>query len=284
MPDGKSRAPVCAETNYTPIDSGTMCLATSETPTPVNYSSPEQGTTLLVSPAFKSTVDITFSIAPGMTWDGFWRLAYDRVNDGFNKQASLLLKEGRFTQQEVNLLVEARNRAVLEFRKPLSPFGKLYSEILKPSNQLKNLDQLLEEKGTLEAVVRSAGKTRQLVDHIGVATRVVGTAAIVVEIALTAVVIAEAPANERGRVAARQIGGATMSVAGGLGGAWAGCGTAALMVSPSLVVPVVGEIGEGAACALGGLMGGFGLGWLGRKTGEVIGDKAYDVYTDFHWK
>src|SRR3979490_3297592 len=103
MPDGKSVRSFCPESDYTPIDSGTMCVASSETPTPVNHCAVESATTLLLSPAFGSTVDITVSIAPGITWDAFWRLAYDRVNEGFSRQAELLLERGNFTREEVNL-------------------------------------------------------------------------------------------------------------------------------------------------------------------------------------
>jgi|SRR5579859_714545 len=284
MPDGNKPGPMCSETNYTPIDSGTMCLADSETPTPVSYCSPDQEPNHLVSPAFTATVDISFSIAPTMTWDAFWRLAYNRVNAGFTEQAELLLKKGNFTRQEVSLLVDARNRAVVEFRKPLSPFGKLYSELMKPTNRLRNLDQLLEEKGNLQAIVRSVGKTRQVVNRIGIVSRVGGPATIIIEVTLTALVIAEAPENERGRVAARQISGATLSVASGAGGMWAGCAAGAGLVSPSLVVPYIGEITAGTACVVGGILGGLGLGWAGRKAGEAIGDKAYDTFTEFHWQ
>jgi hypothetical protein len=219
-----------------------------------------------------------------MTWDAFWRLAYDRINAGFAQQAELLRAQGRFTREDVDLLVKARNRAVLEFRKPLSPFGKLYSEILKPSDRLKNLDQFLEEKGSLEAVVKSAGKTRQVVDRIGVVSRVAGPAAIVLEITLTALVIAEAPENQRGRVAAAQVTGAGLSLVGGTEGAWAGCALGAAWFSPSLAVPVVGEGVEGTACLVGGIVGGLGVGWLGRKSGESIGAAAYDIVTEFHWR
>jgi len=40
MPDGDDPLPFCQETNYTPIDDGTLCIAASETPTPVGYSAP----------------------------------------------------------------------------------------------------------------------------------------------------------------------------------------------------------------------------------------------------
>src|SRR5262249_53829436 len=40
MPDGRSMRSCDPETNYTAIDSGRMCLAASETPSPVDYQAP----------------------------------------------------------------------------------------------------------------------------------------------------------------------------------------------------------------------------------------------------
>lgn len=66
-------------------------------------------------------------------------------------------------------------------------------------------------------------------------------------------------------------------------GAWAGCATAAAFASPSLVVPIVGEIPTGGACVVGGIIGGIGIGFAGRKLGEAGGDAVYDFVTKFEW-
>lgn len=89
--------------------------------------------------------------------------------------------------------------------------------------------------------------------------------------------------QERGRVAAREAGGIVGGVAGGIGGAWAGCATFAALASPSLVIPVVGEVGTGGACLVGGLVGGLGLGWLGNEAGRAVGVALYDFTTSLHW-
>lgn len=100
----------------------------------------------------------------------------------------------------------------------------------------------MSSKGSIEAVLKSVGKTRAVVDKIGAVSRVAGPSAIVIEVTMTAVVIQQAAPRDRGRVAAREIGGLAGSIGGGLGGMWAGCAGASLLASPSLVIPVVGEV------------------------------------------
>ena len=108
-------------------------------------------------------------------------------------------------------------------RARLTPFGELHSEILKPRSSLKSLEQILAEKGTIEAVLKSVGKTRAVVDKIGVVSRVAGPAAIVLDVSLSAFVIQQASPGDRSRVAVREIGGLVGGVGAGLGGMWAGC-------------------------------------------------------------
>ncbi|HZF80933.1 MAG TPA: hypothetical protein VEZ89_14205, partial [Rubrivivax sp.] len=49
------------------------------------------------SPAVKVVVEVPVAIAPGMAWDGFWRLIYDKTNEGLQRQAAELLKRGAVT-------------------------------------------------------------------------------------------------------------------------------------------------------------------------------------------
>lgn len=129
------------------------------------------------------------SIAPGLTWDGFWRLIYDRVNAALQRQANLMLEQGRLTVAESRALVNARNDLLLRIRSRLTPFGELYSELLKPDASLRSFEQFAADKGSIEAVLRSVGRTRAVGDTMGVVSRVAGPAAIVVKISLTALVI-----------------------------------------------------------------------------------------------
>jgi hypothetical protein len=114
-----------------------------------------------------------------------------------------LLARGSITAEEARALVESqRNGLVVEFRKPLTPWGRLYSEILKPSSGLPTLETLIAQKGSIEAVMQSVGKTRVVVSRIAVVSRVAGPALVVLSITLSAIAIEEAPAGQKkGRVA-----------------------------------------------------------------------------------
>ena len=282
MAGKKVPGPVCGATVPSDaVEDGTLCRAPSPPPGPVGTQ--DGHTAQYVTPAFKVAIDIPFSIAPHMTWDAYQRALYEKLNEAIQRQANLMQARGNATFGEVKELVDQRNRLVLETRNRLSPFGRLYSEILKPSGSLKTTEQFIAEKGSIEAVLRSVGKTRQVVNRLSVVSRVAGPALIVLDVTMTAVVIYEAPAKDRGRVAAREIGGAAGGIGGGIGGGWAGCATAALLVSPSLTIPIVGEVSEGAACFVGGIMGGAGAGYLGRRAGSAAGEGLYDFVTELTW-
>lgn len=237
----------------------------------------------LYSPACKAVADVTVSVGASLTLDSFQRLIYERINRNVQEQAHRLLLRGNITAHEAAALVDARNRLVLNIRRQLSPFGQLYSELLKPRATLKDFDQFLRQKGTIEAVISSVGKTRQVVDRIAVFSRVAGPATIVFTITATAIVIATAPEAERAKVAAKEISSSVGSVAFGAGGMWAGCATAAALVSPGLVIPVVGEVAVGGACLVGGLLGGVGLGYIGHRVGQSIGVTLYTAVSEFRW-
>lgn len=252
--------------------------------TALTLENPAPSTEYPYSQMVRSTVEVTFNIAPHMTWDSYARLFYDRANQALQSQANELLRRGNISPHEVRHLVESqRNRLVMEFRNRLSPFGRLYSEILKPANQLPTLETMLARKGTLEGVLQSVGKSRMVVNRVAAISRAAGPAAIVLQLTLSAVVIYTAPPEERGRVAAGETGGIVGGVAGGIGGAWAGCATFAMLASPSLVIPVVGEIGTGGACFVGGIIGGLGLGWAGHEAGRATGLALYDFTTSLEW-
>jgi hypothetical protein len=286
MAGGKPPAPYCSYSNADDVEDGTLCRAPSPMPGSLGLVAGQpasQAATPVISPGLRLTLELPFSIAPQMTWDAFQRLAYDRLNAGLQQQANELLKRGSISYQEMEKLVSARNASVLQVRDRLTSFGELYSEILKPHGSLKAAEQLLGEKGSIEAVLESVGKTRQVVDRIGIVSRLAGPAAIVLEISIVTVVISQASPQDRGRVASRQIGGAVGGLTGGSGGMWLGCVSGAALASWSLVVPFVGEGATGGACLIGGLIGGLGIGFGGRMAGESLGEGAYDFITRLHW-
>lgn len=233
----------------------------------------------------KEWLQIPFPLSVTWTWDSFWRAAYLKANTAIERQAALLFERGNLDYDEVKRLVEVeRNGLVKEYRRPLTPMGRLYSEILKPSDNLPTLEGLLKKKGTLEAVLRSVSKTRATVNRMTVFVKIAGPVAIGIEITMTAVVIELAPPAEKERVAAKQLGGATGSVVGGIGGGWAGCAMFSMLASPSLMVPIVGEVTTGGACLLGGIIGTVGGGAFGRWLGEKGGEAAHDAVGEWQWQ
>jgi hypothetical protein len=50
------------------------------------------------------------------------------------------------------------------------------------------------------------------------------------------------------------------------------------------VLPVVGVVTEGTLCAVGGILGGLGVGWAGREIGKAAGEAAYDFVATIRWE
>ena len=228
------------------------------------------------------SVNITGPLSGNMAWDGWWRLVYDRANAVIQRQANELLRRGNVTMEEARNLVEVqRNGLVMEMREPLTPFGKLYSETLKPARSLPTLGGLIERKGSVEAVLVSVGRTRAVTNRIAFIGRTAGTAGVVIEIVAVAVVIEQAPASQRGKVAAVEISGVAVGAAGGTLGYWgggvAGAAWAGTWAAPTLVIPVVGEITEGAAIVIGGVAGALFFGWAGHEVGKAGGERVWQL-------
>lgn len=232
----------------------------------------------------REKLEVTFSTAQTWTWDTYCRLIYNKFADGIARQANMLLERGNVTRAEVEYLVEGQRNAFLKTtRNRLTPFGRYYSELLKPSTNLPTVDSLLQKKGSLEAILRSVGKTRASVNRMAMFVKYAGPGMITIEIVLTAVVIKLAPKEEQAREAAKLGSGVAGAAGGTMLGAWAGCATFAAFASPSLVVPIVGEVSTAGACMVGGLIGGAGGGMAGRWIGERIGAAAHDWVTTWEW-
>lgn len=232
----------------------------------------------------QASTQATYGVGTAYTWDAFIRQSYDQANRAINDQARILTNRGNVSWVEARALVEGqRNALVMQMRNRLSPWGRIYSELLKPSANLPTLDQLVARKGSVEAVLVSVGKSRSSVNRLTATLRVAGPAAIVIQLTLSAVIIAEARPEERGRVAAGQGGAIAGGALGGAGGAWAGCATLAAIASPSLVLPIVGEVTTGGACLVGGIAGAAGAGWVGAMLGERASASAYDFVTRLRW-
>jgi len=229
-----------------------------------------------------ATANAVFGMGVSPTWDSFARKGYVAAGQALDKQSLALAQRGNVTMEELRFIVESqRNQLVLETRKRLSPFGRLYSRILKPV--LPTAESLLAKKGTAEAVLRSAGKSRASVNRFAASLRMGGPATIILQITVSCVIIALADEEERNRVAAGQVGSVAGASAGGVAGAWAGCASLSALASPSLIVPFWGEVSTGSACIIGGFVGGFGGGWLFGMLGDSAGKAAYDYTTRLEW-
>lgn len=128
------------------------------------------------------------------------------------------------------------------------------------------------------------GKSRAAVNRLSMVFRVAGPGLLVLDLTVTSVVVMKAPAQQRGRVVAREYTGLGAGMAGGAGGAWARCVALGALESPSLMLLVIGEVTEGVLCAVGGILGAIGVGWAGREAGESSGAAVYDFATTFRWE
>jgi hypothetical protein len=233
----------------------------------------------------KEALQVPFPLAPTLTWDAYWRSVYNRLNLALDRQARVLLERGNLTTGEMKNYVEVqRNGLAKELRKPLTPFGRMYSELKKPAGKMPTVEQLLAKKGSFEAVLKSVGKTNVGVNRIAALSKAAGPVMITMEFTMTVVIIKLAPPGQKEREAARLGTGTGGAATGGALGMWGGCATLAAMASPSLVVPVIGEITEATACFVGGILGGFGIGALGRSFGEHLGTATYDSAAEWEWK
>ncbi|MFN3676299.1 MAG: hypothetical protein ACK4TC_09985 [Sphingomonas pseudosanguinis] len=240
-------------------------------------------TQFLYSPAVRVSQGATFGLGSNLAWDAYLRSLCNQRNAAFTRLANELLRRGLITESETRALVDQRNRLVLETRKPLSPFGKVYSEILKPRHDLPTYEKLIRRKGTDQAILQSIGKTRSYVNRLSLSMRYAGHGMVVLNLTLAVVLITQAKPEDRARVAIRQGGALAGGAAGGWSGAWAGCVGLGTIASPSLAIPYVGEIGTGGACLVGGILGGLGVGAAGAWFGDHAGTATYDYITRLEW-
>lgn len=219
-----------------------------------------------------------------MTWDSFVRAyVYDPAARVISEQGEEFVRNGTMSHREAASWVNAqRNALLLHVRDNLNtPLGRAFAEFQKPRSALPTLETALEgkrlrspgasETQLLTAVIQGGGRTRASTNRLAMTFRFAGPALIGVDIVLSGYIIAQAAPEDRGRVAAGQVGGIVGGGAGGWAGAKLGCaGGAAVGVWFKLVGAVPG-------CAIGGIGGALGLGYAGSRLGNAAGEHLWDV-------
>lgn len=236
----------------------------------------------------KAAMDIPIGGVADYTWNSFQRSTYEAASKAISQQALKLSRLGTLTAREAAELATAqRNALVIASRNRLTPFGRFYSEVLKRSGNLPTVEELVARKGTYEAVMIGASRSRTSINRVAFIARRGGPGLIVIDMVLTIVIIEEAPVDQRGRIAAEQVGGISGSLVGsrygGLAGAWAGATSFMLLGSPTLAIPVVGEVTEAGAAVGGGILVFFFGGTLGWVVGRGIGSETW-VIAPLKWK
>lgn len=237
MAGGQVPGPLGSEENFTPIDEGTLCRATSPAPGPICPSRPtsswivEQGVR-----EFEAEGEVFALVLIG---ESSIRLRYAAEIRRMSTEIMRGFQDGELTAGEAARLASDLRNEIFEAKRALSsPLGRAYAESLKTTG--KTLEQVLQEKAAklfsrdftvlseaernsvYLAAVESAGKPRQSVMRLagrwGKMGR--GLAVISVGIAVYNVWTAEdkvkAVAHEGVTTAGGMLGGAAGGAAAGL--------------------------------------------------------------------
>jgi hypothetical protein len=271
------------------IDGGTLCLDRSNPPVPtgVEVNSPVS-TMTIYSESVRSAANATASEIGQLTYDSFIRkYVYQPAAQAISQQGEEFVRKGLLTRKTAaEWVVAQRNGLLTSIRdEKNTPLGRAISEYLKPRDNLPTTDGLLAKyaaknpKATTEelyeAIILSGARTSGSVNKVSLRLRCGGLALIVVNVGVSAYLVAQAPPGQKGRLAARELGGLTGGIAGGWAGAELGCEAGAL-------VGVWFEgIGAVPGCAIGAIVGGFGLGWAASEAGSALGEWTFHTGSTF---
>lgn len=219
-----------------------------------------------------------FASAVTTTHDAFRRLEYER---GIAQKSASAVEAIQAARARGDLSAAARasegaslfrESTRLQFQRSLFPAGAAISQKLK--NAPRSWSELVKEPKyigadefeTFENVARASGRSRGLISGLGKAGRVLGPLGLIASGTGSVLTISDAPAQERGRVVARETG--AFAGAAALGAVGTGVGVAVLGTNPpGWAVLAVG--------ALGGLAGGY----VGGRGGAAAGEAIYDNVT-----
>ncbi|MGL4232460.1 MAG: hypothetical protein ACRCWJ_13935 [Casimicrobium sp.] len=216
---------------------------------------------------------------------------YEPAARALSQQAQAFVNQGTMTSREAASWLNAqRNALVVSTRDRLnSPLGRAIAEYLKPRDkmpQLPDLERKIQARSPhlsgdqmYEAIIKSGAGTRASVNLLAVTLKFAGPTLVGVNIVYSGYIVMQAPPQQRGQVASREVGAIVGGVGGGWFGAKAGCAGGA-----AIGVWFVGW-GSIPGCFIGGIGGAFGGGWAGSHVGGMAGEALWSAAnTVVDWK
>ncbi|CAI3958680.1 unnamed protein product [Commensalibacter communis] len=237
---------------------------------------------VVVGGPYQAFVSATFGIGVNFSWEGYLRWTYVEQAAALKLQKKMLEEQGISGDQISKMISDQRNELIVKTRDRSSKYGKLIAEYVKPPKNFKKYEELSKTR-TSELIIKSAGKTNKFINGVATSFTYIGHSLILVDISFSMFFIADAVEASNYRAVAGESGRLAGSLVGGVLGAEAGCGTAAMFVSPSVTVPIVGVPATALACILGGAAGGVAGSYMGGEVGNSMGITLYDYYTYSQW-
>ncbi len=284
MADFTPAYPTCQATRPVDTDDGTMCRAASASPGPVQSDVfAEAALRVIRTDEVNAVSDSVVGNIAQLSYDAFIRKhVYEPAARAISKQGEEFVRIGAMTNAKAAEWVNAeRNALLVAIRdEKNSPLGRAISEYLKSRDKLPSVGDLAAKYGAkmpgateeevFAAIIKSGARTRGSVNRLAVGLRWAGPVMIGISIAYSAYLVAEAPPEERGRLASREAGG----LVGGIGGGWAGAkGGCAAGAAVGVWFEGVGAV---PGCVIGAVVFGLGIGYVGSEVGSWAGGKAYD--------
>lgn len=252
-----------------------MCTGAS----PPVTSTPSTHLSGVTRAAIEVEISQTGNIAQ-LTYDAFIReYVYEPAARAISAQGEQLYKSGWLTSKQAAEWVAAqRNKLLLSIRDERnSPLGARLSEYLKPRDKLPQVSDLAAKYSSaapeasseevFEAIIKSGARTRGSVNRLAVGLRWAGPVLVGVSFIAAGYLVYEAPPQERGRVAAQQVGE--------IGGGWA-FGEAGCEAGAAIGVWFEG-VGAVPGCILGAIVAGAAGGWGMGKLAVWTFDEANTV-------
>lgn len=286
-------------TNQSVLDEGTSALVCTPTPgsvglhhTPLNPSRATADQSETVTASASSAV----SIVDQLSYDAFVRrYVYEPGAAALTEAGGKFVRSGVMSSKEAASWVNHERNALLEDVRENrnSPLGREISEYLKPRSDFPEVPELFKkyaeknpaasEEQIYFAIIKSGARTRASVNRWAVTLRWGGPVLTAVSVSFAVYIVAAAPREQRGRVAAGEVG----ALLGGLGAGWVGGWVGAKVgceAGGSLGVWFEG-VGVIPGCLVGAFVGSFGAAYAGAEGGRALAEVSWDTAQSLiEWK